>query len=339
MIHWGIVGAGDIAERQVAPAIRDTPGHRLVAVMRRTMDGARDFAARHQAERAYDNVRDLLSDPDVNAVYLGTPPHVHMEETLQAAEAGKHVLCEKPMALTSAECRAMIDACSGAGVQLAICYYQRFNSRHQQIKRWLETGAIGKPTAALVNFAYRYRAKEALWRHDPKISGGGPMMDLGVHCLDLLTWLCGPVTDVQAIVDSMDPASRVEDTATMLLRLESGMQAVITTHWTVQGFEPEQFNRLEIHGTEGSILAAPTFSKDSSGALRLYRPDGIENHSVAPGGARPHIGLLEAFGRAVEQGGPSPIPGEAGLTHLEIIESARDVWNLRAPRAASAPRS
>ncbi|MFN0166960.1 MAG: Gfo/Idh/MocA family protein [Bryobacteraceae bacterium] len=333
MIGWGIIGAGDIAERHVAPAIRDAVGHRLVAVMRRTMEGALDFASRHQAARAYDNVRHLLDDPEVNAVYIGTPPHVHMEETLQAAEAGKHVLCEKPMALNSTECRAMIDACRRAGVQLAICYYQRFNTRHQQIKRWLETGGIGRPTSALVNFAYRYRAKEGLWRHDPKISGGGPMMDLGVHCLDLLTWLCGPVGDIQAIVDSLDPASRVEDTATLLLRMQSGMQAVITTHWTTQGFEPEQFNRLEIHGTEGSILAAPTFSKDSSGVLRLHRPDGIEDHSVSPGGVRPHIGLLEAFAGAVDNGGPSPIPGEAGLMHLEIIERARQVWNSRAPRA------
>jgi predicted dehydrogenase len=321
-VHWGILGAGKIAESQMAPAIGAAPGHELAAVTRREQEAAQRFAARHGARRAYDRVEALLEDDEVNAVYVATPPHLHARETVLAAEAGKHVLCEKPMALTTGEARAMIDACQTNGVMLTICHYQRFNARHQRIRSLLEEGAIGQVTAARINFSDRFPPQPGVWHHDPEISGGGPVMDLGIHCIDLLRFLCGPAESVAALVETLVDSSPVADTATLLLRLASGAQAVVTSHWTTANHEPERANGLEICGTEGSIVAAPISAKDSAGTLQVLTADGVRDYAVEPGGPRPHVALLAAFGDAVAGKSPNPIPGEDGFAGLAVVEAA-----------------
>ena len=321
-ISWGILGAGKIAERQMAPAIAQAPDQQLTAVMRRNLDEAQAFAAKHGATRAYATVEALLADQEVNAVYVATPPYLHAEQTIQAAEQGKHVLCEKPMALNTAQAQQMLDACRANGVQLMICYYQRYNARHQQIKRLLAADAIGQVTAMRINFSDYFPPQPGFWHHDPAISGGGPLLDLGIHCIDLVRYLGGPIAEVVALVDTLAAPSSVEDTATLLLKLANGAQAVVTSHWSTAIFEPNQANGLELYGTAGSIQAAPIQAKDSAGILRLLRADGVQDFSIAPGGQRPHVALLEDFAQALTNGAPVPIPGEEGLAGLAVIEAA-----------------
>ncbi len=321
-ISWGILGAGAIADRQMAPAIDLAHDQRLVAVMRRDGAMARAFAAKHGAARAYDTVDALLADGQVDAVYVATPPDTHAEYTILAAEQGKHVLCEKPMALDVLQAQRMIEACQTNGVQLMVCYYQRFNARHQQIKRLLDAGAVGRVTAVRVSFSSYHPPRPGSWHHDPRISGGGPLMDLAPHCVDLLRYLCGPVTEVSAMVDTLASISAVEDTATLLLRLENGAQAVITTHWSAANHDPEHLNCIEIDGTQGTILAAPIQAKDSAGSLRLITAEGSQDFPVAPGGPRPHVVLLEALGLALNSGQPAPVPGQEGLAGLAVIQAA-----------------
>ena len=323
-VFWGILGAGKIAESQMAPAIAAAPGHELVAVMRRELDAAQRFADRHGARRAYDSVEALLSSSDVNAVYVATPPHLHAHQTVLAARAGKHVLCEKPMALKTGEARQMIEACRASGVLLTICHYQRFNARHQRIRSLVEEGAIGQVTAARINFSERFPPQPGIWHHKPEISGGGPLMDLGIHCIDLLRFLCGPVESVAALVETLVDDSPVADTATLLLRMASGAQAVVTSHWTTANHEPERANGVEICGTEGSIIAAPISAKDSAGTLQVKTAAGMRDYSIEPGGPRPHVALLGAFGEGVAGGGPNPIPGEEGLAGLAVVEAANE---------------
>jgi predicted dehydrogenase len=322
ILSWGILGAGTIADRQMAPAIRLARDQRLVAVMRRDGEAAWAFAAKHGAARAYASAEALLADGQVHAVYVATPPDTHAKYTILAARRGKHVLCEKPMALSVDQARQMIDACGAQGVQLMVCHYQRFNARHQQIKRLLEAGAVGRVTAARVGFFSDYPPQPGAWHHDPQISGGGPLMDLAPHCVDLLRYLCGPVTEVRAMVDTLASRSAVEDTATLLLRLENGAQAVVTTHWSTANHDPEHLNSIEIYGTHGTILAAPIQAKDSSGSLRLITVEGIQDFPVARGGPRPHVALLEAFGQALKSSQPVPVPGQEGLAGLAVIEAA-----------------
>ena len=321
-VFWGILGAGKIAENQMAPAIAAARGHELAAVMRRELGAARRFADEHGAERAYDSEQALLADPQVNAVYVATPPHLHARQTILAAQAGKHVLCEKPMALNTGEARRMIEAGRANGVALTICHYQRFNARHRRVKALVDGGAIGQVTAARINFSERFPPQPGVWHHLPAVSGGGPLMDLGIHCIDLLRYLCGPVESVAALVDTLVDDSPVEDTATLLLRLAGGAQAVVTSHWTTANHDPERFNRLEICGTEGTVVAAPIQAKDSAGVLQLITADGIKDFSVEPGGPRPHVALLNAFADAVAGVRPNPVPGEEGLAGLAVVEAA-----------------
>lgn len=321
-LQWGIIGAGKIAERQMVTAIGQASSQRLVAVMKRDLTRARAFADEHGVPHAYDNSEALFADPDVLAVYVATPPHLHAAQTIESAQAGKHVLCEKPLALDSRQAQRMIDACRANGVQLMVCYYQRYNSRHQQIRKLLAQGAIGQVTAVSLNFSDYFPPTPGFWHHNPAISGGGALMDLGVHCVDLLRYLCGEVTEVMAMIDTLAAESPVEDTATLLLKLDNGAQAVITSHWSTANFEPQQANGLEIFGTLGTIQAAPIQAKDSSGSLHLITEAGVQDFSVAPGGLRPHVALLEDFARSIAAGAPALIPGEEGLAGLQVIEAA-----------------
>lgn len=321
-LNWGIIGAGKIAERQMVTAIGQASGQRLVAVMKRKLAQAQAFADRHGVANAYDSSAGLLANPDVQAVYVATPPHLHAAQTIAAAQAGKHVLCEKPLALDSRQAQQMIDACRANGVRLMVCYYQRYNSRHQQIRELLATGAIGQVTAVRLNFSDYFPPTPGFWHHNPAISGGGVLMDLGVHCVDLLHFLCGEVTEVMAMIDTLAADSPVEDTATLLLKLDKGAQAVITSHWSTANFEPQQSNGLEICGTLGTIQAAPILAKDSSGTLRLITEAGVQDFGVGPGGLQPHVALLEDFAGTIGIGAPSPIPGEEGLAGLRVIEAA-----------------
>ncbi|MCC7017814.1 MAG: Gfo/Idh/MocA family oxidoreductase [Rhodospirillales bacterium] len=321
-IAWGIIGAGKIAERQMVTAMAQAADQRLVAVMKRDRAAAQRFAAHHDVPRFYDTVEALLADTEINAVYVATPPSLHAEHTLQAAAAGKHVLCEKPLALNSAQAQQMSDGCRTHGVQLMVCYYQRYNTRHQQIKQLLAEGAIGQVTAVRLNFSDYFPPTPGYWHHEPAISGGGPLVDLGIHCVDLLRYLCGEVTAVTALVDNLAAPSPVEDTATLLLKLANGAQAVITSHWSTASFEPQQSNGLEISGTLGTIQAAPISAKDSSGTLRLLTAAGVQDFSVAPGGVRPHVALLRDFANALAGNAPVPIPGEEGVAGLRVIEAA-----------------
>ncbi|MBX3011037.1 MAG: Gfo/Idh/MocA family oxidoreductase [Caldilineaceae bacterium] len=318
---WAILGAGKIAERQMVSAIAQAADQELVAVMRRDLVAARAFAAAHGVPQAYATVADLAADPAVDAVYVATPPYLHAEQVVQVAEQGKHVLCEKPLALNTTQAQRMLDSCRANGVQLMVCYYQRYNSRHQQIKALLAAGAIGQVTALHINFSDYFPPTPGFWHHDPAISGGGPLMDLGIHCIDLVRYLCGPAVAVTALVDTLAAESPVEDTATVLLKLANGAQAVITSHWSTATFVP-QANGLVIYGTQGMIEATPIQAKDSAGTLLVTTAAGVQDFSVAPGGRRPHVALLEDFANALALGAPAPIPGEEGLAGLAVVAAA-----------------
>ncbi len=305
----------------MAPAMRNTPGHRLAAIQRRDRAAAEAFGAVHGNPTVYTAMEDLLHDPEVNAVYIATPPHLHAGQTVAAAEAGKHVICEKPIARTVDEAQRMIDACRAHGVRLMICHYQRFNERNRQIRKMIQDGVLGRVVSVRLTFASYSPPKPNEWRRMRALSGGGPLMDLGSHCLDLLMFLCGPIASAESLASKLAWEGEVEDTASLLLRLESGAHANISTHWSGMLPEPEWSNSLEIWGTNGSIVTAPLYSKDSSGRLLWRDAEGV--HDLSRGeGRRIHETVLEAFHEAVETGGPIPAPAEDALRGLEIIQSA-----------------
>lgn len=321
-LTWGIIGAGQIAELQMVSAMRETPGHELAAVMRRDPAQADAFAARHGVPTAYYRVEDVLADPRINAVYIASPPAAHLDNVTQAAQAGKIILCEKPLARTAAEAAAIVDVCHRYGVPLMVCYYQRYNARHRQVRQLLGDGVIGQVTAVRVNFSSRSLPRPDAWRFDPSIGGGGPLLDIGPHCIDLVRFLVGPAVEVSALVDTLASDAPVEDTATLLLRLANGAHAVITTHWSTANFDAQRHNTVEVWGTGGSIHAAPINSKDSSGVTRVWTEAGEQVFEIPAGGPRTHVALLQALGEAVATGAPMPIPAEEGLAGMRVIEAA-----------------
>ncbi|OPX21484.1 MAG: hypothetical protein B1H02_07570 [Candidatus Latescibacteria bacterium 4484_107] len=316
-LKWGIIGCGDVAERKGGPALYGVEGSELVAVMRRDIAKAEDFARRHGAKRWYSQAGDLLDDPEVNAVYVATPVHLHRDYTVQAAEAGKHVLCEKPMAINAEQCREMIAACRENGVKLMIAYYRRTYPIVQKIKQLLEEGVVGTPMLVRVNLTGYYNPPApnapGEWRSDPAISGGGVMFDVGSHRLDVMVYLLGEVEKVAAFSETLHCGYKAEDSAVLSMKLGNGMHGGANFNWNV-GSSSDEF---EIYGTEGKILARPL----DGGHLEVYRGKQMEVFELPPPKVT-HWGLVENFVQAVNEGMPLLCSGEEGMKTSLIMEAA-----------------
>ncbi|WP_419887848.1 Gfo/Idh/MocA family protein [Neobacillus niacini] len=272
-VRWGIIGCGDVTEVKSGPAFQKINNSELVAVMRRTGELAKDYAERHHVPKWYDDADALINDPDVDAVYIATPPGSHMEYTIKAAKAGKPVYVEKPMARNYAECQEMIAACEKAGVPLYVAYYRRAQPRFLKIKELLENGAIGE-----VRFvtATQYQKdleagkgpEQLSWRVQPELAGGGLFFDLASHTLDILDFLLGPIKSVQGFASNQAGYYSAEDIVSGTYLFESGVHGV--GKWCFTAFENEDIN--EIVGSKGKI----TFSTFGDEPIRLTTEQGTE---------------------------------------------------------------
>lgn len=197
-VVWGVIGAGDVCEKKSAPAMNKIANSRIKAIMRRNAEKAEDFAGRHQIPHWYTDVKSILNDPEINAVYIATPPDSHAELAIRAAKAGKAVYVEKPMARTYQECTRMIEACDQAGVPLFVAYYRRALPKFIKLKNILEQGTIGDVRLIQVEMIKPLlpdliAKPENNWRIQPEIAGGGYFHDVACHQLDVLDFLFGPI--------------------------------------------------------------------------------------------------------------------------------------------------
>jgi predicted dehydrogenase len=317
-VRWGIVGAGDIADRIMAPAMREALHSELVAVARRDRAAAEAFAEKHRAERAYETVEDLLGDPEIDAVYVATPVWRHCPDTLAAAARSKHILCEKPMALNVGEAERMRAAVEAAKVQLMICFYQRFNARHRKLRELLTARAIGQVTAVRLNFSGRFPDRPGAWRQDPALSGGGCYVDNASHCVDLLRFLFGDIVAVNAFVDTLAASYPVEDTATSIFRLANGAHAMVTSYWSADDPDEHRNSVLEIAGTEGAIVATPLHDKFSRGQLTVSNRAGDQRYTFEQS---THVAVLEDFAAALAEGRPPGVTAADGIAALRVVEA------------------
>ena len=261
-IRWGIIGCGNVTEVKSGPALQQARGSSLVAVMRRHGELARDYAERHGVPRWYDDAQALIDDPEVDAVYVATPPSSHKAYTIMAARAGKPVYVEKPMALNFAECQQMIGACARAGVPLFVAYYRRALPRFLKIKELLDGDAIGRVRFVNITFYQPIRDEERdpatlPWRVIPEIAGGGRFVDLAAHQLDFLDYALGPMARVQGFAGNQAGLFPAEDIVTGSWVFESGVQGAGA--WCFTAFE--EVDRTEIVGDQGKIEYA-TFGND-----------------------------------------------------------------------------
>ncbi len=295
--------------------MRDLENCELIAVNRARTDLAESFAREFGARRWYADWQELISDDEVDAVYIATPVYLHAEQTIAAAEAGKHVLCEKPMAMNPAECDQMMAVCQANGVKLGIAYYRHFYPVVRRAKELIESGEIGKPVVAQVNAFERFNpqpGEDRYWLLEKSKAGGGPMMDFGCHRIEVLMNLLGAIVRTKSLMGRTLFDREVEDTCIAGFEFESAAQAVLTvTHAAI-----ESQDTLEIFGSEGSIHI-PVLNR---GELRVKTANGerTENH---PPHANIHLPLIEDFALAVFENRDPMVDGAIGR-EVACIEEA-----------------
>ena len=325
-IGWGIVGLGRIAETEIAPAVTAAPNGRLAGVVSRTAAKAEEFAARHGAAAAYDDYRALLEDPAVDAVYIATPNALHADQVVAAAEAGKHVLCDKPLATTVADAGRAVAACEAAGVRLGITFQTRNHEGMGDIRDLLAAGGIGSVRLVQVSLGTGRKLPQG-WRTDPALAGVGVMHNLGVHAYDLLRFLLGAeVVEATAVVD-VEPGFSVDTLALALLRFDNGALAYVNANQSL----PNTQQDLSVHGTEGTVLARDVTRPNLTGSISVTGREGSSQRSVSSAGA--FVTTIGNFADAVLEGRePSP-SGLDGLRSVELIDAlARSVRERRSVR-------
>ncbi|MCI3922563.1 Gfo/Idh/MocA family oxidoreductase [Paenibacillus sp. TRM 82003] len=273
-IRWGIIGCGDVTEVKSGPAFQKAEGSALTAVMRRNGTLAKDYAERHGVPKWYDTGEALIHDPEVDAVYIATPPAHHKEYALLAAQAGKPVYVEKPMALNSDECREMIDACEKAGVPLFVAFYRRMQPRFLKVKELLEQNAIGEVRLVLTTHHTKPANPhgQGAWRLQPEIGGGGLFPDLASHTLDLLDYFLGPIETVEGLAANQAGRYAAEDIVTTAYRFATGVHGIGS--WCFEAGVHE--DRNEIIGSAGKIVYS-TFADEP---IRLVTDQGTREWHI-----------------------------------------------------------
>lgn len=305
-LKWGLVGAGDIVRKRVAAALREASRSEILAVTRARAPEAKAFAAEIGAPRWYADADQLFADPEIDAVYIASPVHLHAEHAIAAARAGKHVLCEKPMALSVAECDQMIAAARERGVTLGVAYYRHLYPIVRRIAGLLASGAIGIPVLASAEaFEWLDITPEhpRYWFLRKALAGGGPMFDFGCHRLEVLMSLFGPVRRVTSLLSNVVFEREVEDTAGALLEFHSGTCAtLVVTHASATPRDT-----LDIYGTRG-LLHVPVLN----GAELVVTANGTSRTESHPPAANLHLPLIQDFVNAVLEGGEPAVTGKIG---------------------------
>ena len=312
-VKWGLIGCGDIANKRVGPALRGLKNCELLAVNRKKFEMAQSFADKFGAKKTYKIWQELLCDDEIDAVYIATPVNLHCEQTIAAAEAGKHVLCEKPMALNPDECDRMINACRVNNVKLGIAYYRHFYPIIERIKQILSSGEIGRPVMVQIN-AFEYFDPPAdlprSWFLNKAEAGGGPMFDFGCHRIEVLLNIFGKIKSVNGFAGNIIFDREVEDTCTAHIVFESGPWAVLNVSHAV--FEPQ--DTLDIFGTEGS-LHVPKLNGENLKIITVKKQS-TEQHRRAE---NLHEPLIDDFTRAVLENKEPMVNGKKGK-EVALIE-------------------
>jgi len=306
MINWLVIGIGDITTRRVIPAILAEPRSRLYGVVSR--DEARGKTV---ADRAWTDLDTALADPTIDAVYVGTPVALHAPQTIASLRAGKHVLCEKPVAMNYGEASHMAEVARESGKVFGAAYYRRTYPKIQRARQLMEQGAIGRPVLAEANHHSELPAQGSFrsWLLDPKLAGGGPLFDVASHRIDLFNYLFGKPVRVSAQLSNLVHHAPVEDNATVLIEYESGVRGIVDVRWHSK-VTRDQFR---IVGTEGELnldpLSGPEFSH-SGGKELIPTHDNI------------HFPCVQNFVNAVLDGEPLLSSGDSAIWTDWVTEQA-----------------
>ena len=322
-VGWGLIGASTIAREWVIDAIRVQSGNEIVAVMSADPARGKAFAQANRIAASHASVEALLADPKVDAVYISTTNELHKAQTLAAAAAGKHVLCEKPLALTLEDAREMVAACDRAGVVMGTNHHLRNAASHRKIRELVQSGAIGKPLYARVFHAVYLPPHLQGWRLNKPSAGAGVILDITVHDADTLRFILDsePVEAVALSQQAGMAEGALEDGVMAAVRFDNGTMAQIHDAFTVKFAG----TGLEIHGSEGSILGRDIMTQRPIGRVTLRNEQGETD--VPLDHENLYARALRAFVGAVRGEGTPSATGEDGVrslaTALAVLEATR----------------
>jgi 1,5-anhydro-D-fructose reductase (1,5-anhydro-D-mannitol-forming) len=314
-LGWGLIGASDIAKTRMIEAINGQPDSAVVAVMSTSEERAKRYAAENGVPRFYGSVEAVLADPEVNVVYISTTNERHKQEVTLAAKSGKHVLCEKPLALTVPEAREMVEICKQAHVVFGTNHHLRNAVTHRALRRLIKEGAIGKPLAARVFHAVHLPPRLQGWRLDKPEAGGGVILDITVHDADTLHFaLDDHAEEVVAFSGQQGLAqSGLEDTVMGVIRFRSGLLAQFHDAFTIKNAR----TGFEVHGSDGSLIGEDVMTQEPQGRLFLQRQE--KREEVDLGQHENLYGHQVRHFNAAAQGKGTPFAtGEDGVRSLAV---------------------
>ena len=304
MLSWLVVGVGDITRKRVLPAILAEPRSRLAGIVTRDPAKAEPYGV-----RSWSDLDSALAASDATVVYVATPVFLHAPQTIAALRAGRHVLCEKPMALNYAEALAMQQASEDTRYTLGIAYYRRMYPKVDRARELIEAGVIGRPVFAEATSHdwFNPLGTSRAWLADPKLSGGGPLRDIGSHRIDLMNYLFGkPINAIGHMTTLVQPLE-VEDNATVMIEYEGGVRSVVDVRWHSRVVRDE----FRVRGTDGEIDLSPLNGPE------LVHPGGVER-IAAP--ENPHYPCVEDFVNAIVRGILPRSYGESALAAEWVME-------------------
>lgn len=336
-LRWGVIGAGGIADRRTIPGMLLADNAELIAVMDIREELSERVRAKYGAKRAYTEEEALLRDPEVDAVYIATPLVLHAAQAKLAADYGKHILIEKPLAMTSAEGEEVLRYCAERGVRIAAGFMMRFGAHVRTMKQAIAAGKIGLPVSGYAQFTLWLPYEKGNWRQSKAQAGGGCMMDMAIHCIDLMEYISGlRVTRVASFNENVafaeHPEYDVEDSSTVLLRMSNGAQFVVQTNFNIPD-EAAKW-RLEFFGTKGRLLGDTIIGQQDGGALNALfieknlAYDAKQDHREDAGLDLPgdfgnlYTREIESFSDSILHDKPLEVPAEDAVHVQRVMELA-----------------
>lgn len=279
-INWGFIGCGEVTEKKSGPAFNEVPGSHIVAVMSRNIDKAKSYAERHGIKKWYTDAQALIDDPDVNAIYIATPPSSHATYAIMAMHAGKPVYVEKPLAASYDDCARIYHVSKVTGVPCYVAYYRRYLPYFNKVKELIRNGEVGKVINVQIRFScppreLDYNSQEELpWRLVPDIAGGGYFYDLAPHQIDILQDIFGIITHARGYSANRGGLYQAEDTVSACFSFQDGLPG--SGSWCFVGHDSAKEDRIEIIGDKGSLL----FSVFNYQPIRLINSKGKQEITV-----------------------------------------------------------
>lgn len=331
-IKWGVIGCGGIADRRTIPGMMLAENVELVAVMDTNPEFAEKVKEKYGAKYAFTTAEELLSLDEIEAVYIASPVVCHKEQAFLAADAKKHILIEKPVGLTSKEAEEIKNYCEKAGVKLGVGFMMRFHAYHQAIKELLDNNKLGKIVSMRAQFSCWYPEIEGAWRQKLATSGGGAMVDMGVHCIDVLQYMSGLKPKVvSGFASNLTFNYEVEDSCNAVIQMDNGSAMYIEANFNIP--DAASKSRIEIYGTRGSIMAECTLSQVEGGKVDVL----ISDDSLGYDAQQDRVDVdkleldvtfgnmytkeVEGFGNAIINDTDVPVPANEAILNQKVVEA------------------